>query len=98
MNGLRTRAWPGARSCGLFPVKCACRLAVGGNTHDCSPLSKCSRKECLITDVAIRVGYSSVSVFNEVFRAAFGTSPQAYFGRGKRRSPRQNDETPKGHW
>ena len=51
-----------------------------------------------ITDVAIAVGYSSVSAFNEVFRAALGTTPQAYFGRGKRRSPGQNDETPKGHW
>jgi AraC-like DNA-binding protein len=51
-----------------------------------------------ITDVAIAVGYSSVSAFNEIFRAALGTTPQAYFGRGKRRSPGQNDETPKGHW
>ncbi len=51
-----------------------------------------------ITDVAIAVGYSSVSAFNQVFRAALGTTPQAYFGRGKRRSPGQNDETPKGHW
>jgi AraC-like DNA-binding protein len=51
-----------------------------------------------ITDVAIAVGYRSVSAFNEVFRAALGTTPQAYFGRGKTRSPGQNDETPKGHW
>lgn len=51
-----------------------------------------------ITDVAIAVGYNSVSAFNEVFRAALGTTPQAYFGRSKRRSPRQNDEIPKGHW
>ncbi len=51
-----------------------------------------------ITDVAIAVGYSSVSAFNEIFRAAFGTTPQTYFGRGKRRSPGQNDEAPKGHW
>jgi AraC-like DNA-binding protein len=51
-----------------------------------------------ITDVAIAVGYNSVSAFIEVFHAAFGTTPQVYFGRGKRRSPRQNDEIPKGHW
>jgi AraC-like DNA-binding protein len=51
-----------------------------------------------ITDVAIAVGYSSVSAFNEVFRAALGTTPQAYFGRGKRTSREQNDEAPKGHW
>ena len=51
-----------------------------------------------ITRAAIAVGYSSVSAFNEVFRAAFGTSPQAYFGRGKTRSAGQNDEAPKGHW
>jgi AraC-like DNA-binding protein len=51
-----------------------------------------------ITDVAIAVGYSSVSAFNEVFRAALGTTPQAYFGRGKRRSAGQYDEAPKGHW
>jgi AraC-like DNA-binding protein len=51
-----------------------------------------------ITDVAIAVGYNSVSAFNEVFRAALGTTPQAYFGRAKRRSPGHNDEIPKGHW
>jgi len=51
-----------------------------------------------ITDVAIAVGYSSVSAFNEVFRAALGTTPQAYFRRGKRTSPGQNDEAPKGYW
>ena len=51
-----------------------------------------------ITDVAIAVGYCSVSAFNEVFRAALGTTPQAYFGRAKRRSAGRNDEAPKGHW
>jgi AraC-like DNA-binding protein len=51
-----------------------------------------------ITDVAIAVGYNSVSAFNEVFRAALETTPQAYFRRSKRRSPRQNDESPKEHW
>jgi AraC-like DNA-binding protein len=33
-----------------------------------------------ITDVAIAVGYGSVSAFNELFRAALGTAPKAYFG------------------
>jgi AraC-like DNA-binding protein len=51
-----------------------------------------------ITDVAIAVGYSSVSAFNEVFRAAFGTNPQAYFGRGRSRIHGQNEDSPKGHW
>jgi AraC-like DNA-binding protein len=51
-----------------------------------------------ITDVAIAVGYNSVSAFNEVFRAALGTTPQAYFGRSKRPSREQSDELPKGHW
>jgi len=48
-----------------------------------------------VTDVAIAVGYSSVSAFNEVFRAALRTTPQAYFGR---KGHKQNDEPPKGHW
>jgi transcriptional regulator GlxA family with amidase domain len=51
-----------------------------------------------ITDVAFAVGYSSVSAFDEVFRAALGTTPQRYFGRGTTRSLAQNDEAPKGHW
>ncbi|HYL75072.1 MAG TPA: helix-turn-helix transcriptional regulator [Bryobacteraceae bacterium] len=51
-----------------------------------------------ITDVAIAVGYNSVSAFIEVFHAALGTTPQAYFGRRKRRSPQQGVEAPKGHW
>jgi len=51
-----------------------------------------------VTDVAIAVGYSSVSAFNEGFRAALGTSPQAYFGRSKRRRPEETDGVPKGHW
>jgi AraC-like DNA-binding protein len=51
-----------------------------------------------ITDVAVAVGYSSVSAFNEVFRAALGTTPQRYFGRGTTKSSGQNDEAPKGHW
>jgi AraC-like DNA-binding protein len=51
-----------------------------------------------ITRAAIAVGYSSVSAFNEVFRAAFGTSPQAYFGRGRRTSAGKDDVGPKGHW
>jgi AraC-like DNA-binding protein len=50
------------------------------------------------TDVAIAVGYSSVSAFNEVFRAALGTAPQAYFGRGKRSAPAQSEEILRGHW
>lgn len=51
-----------------------------------------------VTDVAIAVGYNSVSAFNEVFRAALGTNPQAYFGRSKKKSPSQDDAAPKGHW
>jgi AraC-like DNA-binding protein len=51
-----------------------------------------------VTDAAIAVGYSSVSAFNEVFRAALGTTPQAYFGRAKKKSAVQNDVAPKGHW
>jgi len=51
-----------------------------------------------ITDVAIAVGYNSVSAFIEVFRAAMGTTPQVYFGRRKRRSTRLIQEIPKGHW
>jgi len=51
-----------------------------------------------ITDVAIAVGYNSVSAFIEVFRVALGSTPDAYFGRKKKRSPPRNDEIPKGHW
>ncbi len=50
------------------------------------------------TDVAIAVGYSSVSAFNEVFRAALGTAPQAYFGRAKRSGAPQSEEILRGHW
>lgn len=51
-----------------------------------------------ITDVAIAVGYNSVSAFIEVFRTAFGTTPEAYFGRRKKRNTQQDNAVPKGHW
>ncbi len=38
-----------------------------------------------VTDVAIAVGYESVSAFIEMFRATLGTTPGAYFSRGKGR-------------
>jgi AraC-like DNA-binding protein len=40
-----------------------------------------------VTEVAIAVGYDSVSAFIEMFRTMLGTTPQAYF-RGRRSSPR----------
>jgi AraC-like DNA-binding protein len=36
-----------------------------------------------VTDVAIAVGYESVSAFIEMFRGTLGTTPRAYFSRGK---------------
>ncbi len=36
-----------------------------------------------VTEVAIAVGYGSVSAFIEMFRTMLGTTPQTYF-RGKR--------------
>ena len=50
-----------------------------------------------ITDVAIAVGYNSVSAFIQVFRATLGSTPEAYFGRRKQ-STRKNNESPRGHW
>jgi AraC-like DNA-binding protein len=35
-----------------------------------------------VTDVAISVGYNSVSAFIEMFRGALGTTPGQYFGSG----------------
>jgi AraC-like DNA-binding protein len=40
-----------------------------------------------VTEVAIAVGYDSVSAFIEMFRTMLGTTPQTYF-RGRRSSPR----------
>jgi AraC-like DNA-binding protein len=40
-----------------------------------------------VTEVAIAVGYDSVSAFIEMFRTMLGTTPQAYF-RGRRSWPR----------
>ena len=37
-----------------------------------------------VTEVAIAVGYDSVSAFIEMFRAMLGTTPQAYFRAGVR--------------
>jgi AraC-like DNA-binding protein len=39
-----------------------------------------------VTEVAIAVGYDSVSAFIEMFRTMLGSTPQAYFrGKQKRR-------------
>ena len=35
-----------------------------------------------VTDVAISVGYDSVSAFIAMFRATLGTTPRQYFGDG----------------
>ena len=40
-----------------------------------------------VTEVAIAVGYDSVSAFIEMFRTMLGTTPQTYF-RGRRSWPR----------
>jgi Helix-turn-helix domain len=40
-----------------------------------------------VTEVAIAIGYDSVSAFIEMFRTMMGTTPQTYF-RGGRSSPR----------
>jgi transcriptional regulator GlxA family with amidase domain len=40
-----------------------------------------------VTEVALAVGYDSVSAFIEMFRTMLGTTPQAYF-RGRRSWPR----------
>ncbi|MGB7585381.1 MAG: helix-turn-helix domain-containing protein, partial [Terriglobales bacterium] len=40
-----------------------------------------------VTDVAIAVGYDSVSAFIEMFRTMLGRTPQAYFRNELKRHP-----------
>ena len=71
--------WAAARSCARFRLRPGCPLAVGDCRRGCCEMLA-QRKS--VTEVAIAVGYDSVSAFIfEMFRTMLGTTPLTYFRR-----------------
>jgi methylphosphotriester-DNA--protein-cysteine methyltransferase len=70
-------------SCVRFRLRQACHLAVGDSWARLFAALEMLAQKKSVTEVAIAVGYDSVSAFSEMFRTMLGTTPQRYF-RGRR--------------
>jgi len=84
MLGRMLPKWPAVLSCVRFRPRLACHLAVGDSRRGLFAALEMLAQRKSVTEVAMAVGYDSVSAFIEMFRTMLGTTPQTYFRGGVR--------------